>query len=201
MSAVAILPARGGSRRIPRKNIALFRGRPMISYPIAAAKECGLFDSIWISTEDGEIARLAPELGVRWIPRPHELAEINAPDCGTQEVMRHALKNLEYAGATFDYACCIYPCAPMMTANDLRAGFSFLQCQRYGAFACIPGWFYFGLAQDFLSGSRLTDEDTMPLPPNKRYIDINTPGDWVRAELMYASWHRRLEGDTDGLVL
>lgn len=82
---VAIIPARGGSVRIPRKNIKIFHGRPIISYSIDTAQRSGLFDAVYVSTEDAEIAAIARKYGAALIHRPPELAEIGAPDCGTQE--------------------------------------------------------------------------------------------------------------------
>lgn len=118
---VAIIPARGGSKRIPRKNVKPFYGRPMMAWSIEAALESGLFSSVIVSTDDDEIA----EIGVRYgatVPfrRPAELADDRAP---TVPVIGHALGALEALGSSFDFVCCIYATAPFVTAADLRAGF------------------------------------------------------------------------------
>src|SRR5260221_308032 len=115
-------------------NTVLFPREKLRILPRGGVYHAGSFDmmvayAILLRAE--EIAMLAVEFGVRWIPRPPELAEIDAPDCGTQEVMRHGLQNLEKTGEKYDYACCIYPCAPMMTALDLQIGLGCLQSESH----------------------------------------------------------------------
>lgn len=119
-SAVAIIPARGGSKRIPRKNIRLFCGKPMIAHSIAAASESGLFDRILVSTEDAEIAAVAREAGAE-VPflRPAELAD---DQTGTSAVVIHALNWLDANGAAPDLVCCLYATAPFLRAAYLRRG-------------------------------------------------------------------------------
>ena len=128
--SVAIIPARGGSKRVPRKNIRAFHGRPMLAWPIDAAKACGLFSRIVVSTEDEEIAGVARGLGAE-VPfrRPVELADDHAT---TMAVMRHALEAL---GGEVDFACCIYPTAPLLRAADLRRGFEALAARADKSFA------------------------------------------------------------------
>lgn len=91
--AVAVIPARGGSKRIPRKNIKPFHGKPLIAYSIEAALKSGLFEQVIVSTDDEEIAQIAQEYGAK-VPflRPKELAD---DYCGTQEVVSHALSELK----------------------------------------------------------------------------------------------------------
>ena len=114
---IAVIPARGGSKRIPRKNIKDFCGKPMIAWAIHAAKESDLFDHIIVSTDDEEIARKANECGAE-VPfvRPMELANDMAP---TVPVIAHAVKTCADLGWPSDYACCIYPCAPFIQKDDL----------------------------------------------------------------------------------
>jgi pseudaminic acid cytidylyltransferase len=114
---VAIIPARGGSKRIPRKNIKLFCGRPMISYSIEAAKKTGLFEKIIVSTDDEEIANIALKCGAE-VPfmRPSELSCDNTP---TAPVIAHALKYLLEAGFPVSSACCIYATAPFLASQDI----------------------------------------------------------------------------------
>lgn len=117
---IAVIPARGGSKRIPRKNLKSFHGRPIISYSIGCALASGLFDMVWVSTDDAEIGHLAALEGAMVVARPPEYADDHV---GTQAVMQQALRELMAAGATAkDYACCIYATAPMMTAQDLKTG-------------------------------------------------------------------------------
>lgn len=178
---IAVIPARGGSQRIPRKNIAPFYGKPMIAYPIKTAFRADLFDVVFVSTEDPEVAKVAKRYGAEIIPRPTELAEIGAPDCGTQEVTRHAIEwvNANYANKV-SHACCIYPCTPMLLPEDLNVGWSILRALPY---TYVPGIFYWGHAVAF-GHSPITEGWEIPYPP-ERYIDINTPDDWIRAEQMY----------------
>lgn len=122
---IAIIPARGGSKRIPRKNIRHFGGKPMIAYPIAAAASCGLFDRVIVSTDDDEIAGIARQLGAGTpFVRPPELADDHTP---TVPVIAHAIDACAEAGWQVDYACCIYPCAPFLEGGDLVEGFGLLK--------------------------------------------------------------------------
>lgn len=120
MSNVAIIPARGGSKRIPRKNIRLFQGLPMIAYSIRAALGAGIFERVIVSTDDTEIAAVALGLGAE-VPftRPSQLSDDHA---GTVEVIQHALLMLAEAGCEPDLACCIYATAPFIHPDNLRAG-------------------------------------------------------------------------------
>lgn len=124
MSAVAIIPARGGSKRIPRKNVRLFAGKPIIAYSIEAARTSGLFDRIIVSTDDQEIAAIAESLGAE-VPffRPAELANDFA---GTNVVVKHCLQWLAMNRQPADYACCIYATAPFIRVGDLRRGYQCL---------------------------------------------------------------------------
>lgn len=124
MTRLAIIPARGGSKRIPRKNIRPFHGRPMIAWPIAAAQDSGLFDRIVVSTDDPEIAEVARAEGAE-VPflRDADLANDHA---GVTEVVQHALRRLGQTGADGGLACLIYATAPLLRASDLREGLRIL---------------------------------------------------------------------------
>jgi len=118
---VAVIPARGGSKRIPRKNIRPFAGKPIIAYSIAAARDCGLFDRIMVSTDDEEIASVARGCGAEApFVRPKDLADDHT---GTDAVVRHAIGWLAAEGAAVDYACCIYATAPFLQVRYLREGY------------------------------------------------------------------------------
>lgn len=133
MNAIAIIPARGGSKRIARKNLKPFAGEPMIARSIRTALDCGLFDQVLVSTDDHEIARLARECGAA-VPfmRPAALAD---DFTGTGPVIAHALDTLQAQGEAFDYACCIYATAPLLLARYLRQGFELLQRHADKSFA------------------------------------------------------------------
>lgn len=116
--SVCVIPARGGSKRIPRKNIALFHGRPMIGWSIAAALASGVFGRVVVSTDDNEIAEIARAEGAE-VPftRPEALADDHT---ATAPVIAHAAQALGLDDNT--PVCCLYATAPMVRAGDLRAG-------------------------------------------------------------------------------
>lgn len=117
---VAIIPARGGSKRIPRKNIRDFCGQPMMAWSIQAAKSSGLFERVLVSTDDDEIRELALDLNAETpFVRPRELANDHA---GTLPVIRHALQWLVENRQPVTLACCIYATAPFLEPADLIAG-------------------------------------------------------------------------------
>lgn len=114
---LAVLPARGGSKRIPRKNIHPFCGKPMIAWPIAAALESGLFDRIIVSTDDAKISKTAQDHGAE-VPfmRP---AELSGDHTDTTEVIAHATRWALDQGWPVEAVCCLYPTAPMIAPGDL----------------------------------------------------------------------------------
>lgn len=122
---IAIIPARGGSKRIPRKNIKPFAGKPMISWSIEAAKTSGLFDRIIVSTDDAEIAEVAKQWGAE-VPflRPEALSNDYA---ATTEVIAHATQWALAQGFNVDAVCCIYATAPFVQVNDLERGLAALE--------------------------------------------------------------------------
>jgi len=121
----AIIPARGGSKRIPSKNIKLFAGHPIISYSINAARESGLFDRIIVSTDSTDIAKVAVSCGAETpFLRPAEIAD---DFTGTLPVLIHALNWLRDNGSPAEYFCCIYPTAPFLTAELVRKGFDLMK--------------------------------------------------------------------------
>ena len=121
---VAVIPARGGSKRIPRKNIKSFAGIPMLGHSILIAKASGLFDHIVVSTDDEEIRGIAKDFGAE-VPfmRPAELSEDYTP---TVPVIAHAIRSCQEKGWEMDYACCIYPCVPFLMVEDLKQAFGTL---------------------------------------------------------------------------
>jgi len=120
MTAIAIITARGGSKRIPRKNVRPFAGKPIIAWPIATALESGLFDHVIVSTDDPEIASIAADAGAE-VPfeRPAELSD---DQTGTLEVVGHAVDWAGSQGWRFDSACCVYGTAAFVTSEDLAEG-------------------------------------------------------------------------------
>lgn len=121
MSIVAIITARGGSKRIPRKNIKEFCGKPIICYSIDAALKSGLFDEVMVSTDDAEIAETAVKNGAQV---PFMRSEFTAGDFATtSDVLLEVIHNYEELGKQFDHICCIYPTAPFVTADKLKEAY------------------------------------------------------------------------------
>lgn len=204
MTTIAIIPARGGSTRIPKKNIRPFHGKPIIAYSIETARASHLFDEIVVSTDDPAIIDVAKKCGAKVHMRRASLCR---DQVGTQEVTRAVLKwwgeqHPERAGTI---ACCIYATAPLMTVADLRRGREMLEVSGYAYAYAVggndypfehAGTFYWGHAAAFLQGLKLgqcktpagsPDEAATVLVhiPANRVCDINTEDDWLRAEAMY----------------
>ena len=121
---IAVIPARGGSKRIPRKNIMNFNGKPMIAWSIEAAKNSGLFERVIVSTDDEEIAKISSEWGAE-VPfvRPAELSNDFA---ATTEVITHATKWAIDQKLDLASVCCIYATAPFIKVEDLKRGYEAL---------------------------------------------------------------------------
>jgi pseudaminic acid cytidylyltransferase len=119
--SIAVIPARGGSKRIPRKNIKIFNGLPVIAYAIKAAKECGAFSEVFVSTEDEEIAEVAQSFGatIPWM-RPKELSDDYST---TVKVIQDAVMKLKSSFIEMEYVCCIYPATPLLEPRFIREGF------------------------------------------------------------------------------
>ncbi|MGB5855923.1 MAG: pseudaminic acid cytidylyltransferase [Oceanisphaera sp.] len=122
---LGIIPARGGSKRIPRKNIKLFGGKPMIAWSIDAALNSGCFDKVIVSTDDAEIAAIATQHGAM-VPfiRPAALSDDHS---GTLPVIKHAIEWFQHHGYDVEQVCCLYATAPFVSAEDLRRGLDILQ--------------------------------------------------------------------------
>jgi len=114
---IAVIPARGGSKRIPRKNIKPFCGQPMIARAIGIARASCLFDHVVVSTDDAEISAIALAAGAQ-LPfvRPPELADDLTP---TVPVIAHAVQSCQNLGWDVTHACCIYPCVPLLSGQDM----------------------------------------------------------------------------------
>ena len=125
MKTIAIIPARGGSKRIPRKNIRPFLGKPILAYSIEAALDSGLFEEVMVSTDDEEIAQVAREYGAK-VPF---LRSQNASDdfATTAQVLEEVLLKYKAQGKSFESACCLYPTAPFVTAKLLQESYKRLQ--------------------------------------------------------------------------
>lgn len=122
---IAIITARGGSKRIPKKNIRLFCGKPILTYSIRAALDAGIFDKVMVSTDSEEIAQIAREAGA---DVPFMRSDATSGDYATTaEVLLEVLAEYEKQGERFDTVCCIYPTAPFVTEQKLRDGIALLE--------------------------------------------------------------------------
>lgn len=222
---LAVIPARGGSKRIPRKNIRPFHGKPMIGYAIVAAIASELFDRVIVSTDDDEIAQIAREHGAE-VPflRPLDLADDHTP---TVPVIAHAITACQNMGWDLQEVCCIYPGVPFISTKDLRTAYELLLTT--GAHYVFPvtgfpspfqralrrlpdgsvkpfqpehaatrtqdlepgyydvGQFYWGKTSAWMRGLNLHLNGVTLVIPEWRVVDIDTPADWERAELLYAT--------------
>ena len=125
---LAVIPARGGSKRIPRKNIRTFCGKPLIAYSIETALASKLFNEVMVSTDDEEIAAIAKQHGAA-VPfmRPADLAD---DFTGTNAIVKHAIEWYRGQGTDVDFACCIYATAPLLAPDALVQGFDAMQSQH-----------------------------------------------------------------------
>lgn len=221
---LAVIPARGGSKRIPRKNIKMFSGKPMIAWSIEAALKSGCFDRIVVSTDDDEIVEVAKAYGAE-VPfrRP---VELSGDHTGTIPVVAHAVEWQNLQGQAATEVCCIYATAPFVQSIDLQRGLQVLQAldvnyafsvasyafpiqrairitseDRVEMFqpGCFnirsqdleeafhdAGQFYWGMADAWLQQKPLFSRDAAPVYlPRHRVQDIDTPEDWIRAEMMF----------------
>ena len=125
MSSIAIITARGGSKRIPRKNIKEFLGKPIIAYSIEAALESGVFDEVMVSTDDVEIAEISKKYGAKV---PFFRSEATSNDFATTaDVLAEVIETYKGNGRLFDIVCCIYPTAPFLTEKKLREAFEIIK--------------------------------------------------------------------------
>lgn len=140
MDTVAIIPARGGSKRIPKKNIKLFGGQPIIAYSIKAAKESNLFNKIILSTDSEEIAEIGISSGAE-VPfiRPQELSD---DFTGTSEVLIHSLRWLCEHDKSYPYFCCIYATAPFLKKDYLIKGFDILRKNKVTSVFSVTSFSY-----------------------------------------------------------
>jgi len=138
---IAIIPARGSSKRIPRKNIKLFFDKPIIAYSIEAALKSELFDEVMVSTDDPEIAEIALNYGAKV---PFLRSEINSSDIATTaDVLIEVLRQYKSTqNITFEYGCCIYPTSPLVQVKELIEGFNLLENNGFDSVFPIVAFSY-----------------------------------------------------------
>lgn len=236
---VAIIPARGGSKRIPNKNIKNFLGQPIISYSIKAAQRCGIFDKIVVSTDSSAIADVAKSYNAE-VPffRTRELSDDITP---LSPVIKNAIELIEKTTGTIESACCILPTAPMIQISLIKKGLNYLDHTSIGCVASVTsfahpvlrsffidetgllksisrgyeflripdfesyrsndlpqayhdaGQFYWLDARLFLKDPNIFRLDNaMPIVVPRNFVqDIDTPEDWLTAEIIYETNKRR----------
>jgi len=160
--ALAILPARGGSKRIPRKNIKPFLGKPIMEYSIQAARACKCFDEIMVSTDDKEIAEIAISAGAQ-VPF-FRSTEASSDTAGTAEVLIEVLYEYEKRGMYLEYLCCIYPTAPFIMAQRLSYAKSLLMENNVDCILPVTKFSYPIQVRVITSGTR----NTLPKPAFKK---------------------------------
>lgn len=166
MRRIAIIPARGGSKRIPKKNIIDFFGKPIIAYAIETALTSNLFDEVMVSTDSLEIAEIAKEYGAKV---PFLRTEENASDeASTVEAILEVLNQYQQKGEIFDYCCCIYPITPLLSANLLKEGFDLLI--KNNAFSVFPALAY---SHPIQRGFTIDSKNKIQ-SLNSNYISTNT---------------------------
>ena len=197
---LCVIPARGGSTRIPRKNIKLFYGKPIIAYSIEAALKTGLFNTVLVSTDDEEIGGIAQKYGADVLFRPSHLAENSV---GTFEVVRHALK--VYGNEHYAYVCCIYATSPMISVDDIATGYRYINVSANDIDHVISvgypplqdaAQFYWSYSQAIWDDDGYFSKKSVTqtiLIDRRRVCDINTPWDWAQAERMYRELNRDRE--------
>lgn len=135
MKNIAIIPARGGSKRIPRKNIKSFMGKPIIAYSIEAALQSGFFEEVMVSTDDEEIVEIARQYGAK-VPFMRS-TETSNDYASTADVILEVLGKYKEQGRDFDTVCCIYATAPFVTSDRLVEAYSKLSDTIDSVFTCV----------------------------------------------------------------
>lgn len=193
---VAIIPARGGSKRLPRKNIQPFAGKPLIAHSIQIARDSGIFSEIWVTSDDPEICAVATDFGARAYVRRPELAQDHVgPEPVVQDIMHTAL-----GGKDFAFACMIYATAPLMQPQDLARGLNELMVnpnapytysaalkpQRDHDLRWDAGQWYWGRRRSWSQCIPIDNPDSLKVViPEERVCDINTQADLERCERLY----------------
>lgn len=193
--AICVIPAKGTSTRIPGKNMKLFRGKPILQYSIDLANNSGLFEAIYISTDDKNIYDFSHQKNIT----PKYRSENLSKDAGTTEVTADILHKLSPKYIKDEtMVCCLYATSPLLDMASLYWGLKLLE-QSDGANYSFSigrnplrdaGNFYWGCAAAFMAGIDPHGPMSIMIPiPDDRVCDINTPEDWIKAEEMYDKLH------------
>ena len=202
MKNIAIIPARGGSKRIPRKNIKPFMGKPIIAYSIEAALQSGLFDEVMVSTDDEEIAEIACKYGAQ-VPFMRS-AEMSNDYAGTDDVILEVLRKYKEQGRKFETVCCIYSTAPFVTPERLREAYGKMNSEIDSVFTCVAysypiqrslhivdGKISMVYPEYFVESRTFWGENTAGLVLSELEVqDLDTLTDWALAEMKYELLHK-----------
>lgn len=170
MNNIAIITARGGSKRIPRKNIRDFCGKPIMAYSILAALESGLFNEVMVSTDDQEIGAIAKEYGASV---PFYRSEATSNDfAGTGAVLLEVINEYKKRGREFDFMCCIYPTAPFVTAKKLQDAYRLMIDNGVDAISPVTSFSYPPQRGFYIREGKLVAVDPASRP--KRSQDLET---------------------------
>lgn len=189
---VCVIPARGGSKRVPKKNIKLFNGKPMIAWSIDAAIQANIFDKIIVSTDDDEIANFSKSLGVD-VPfiRPKNLSDDYA---STADVMAHACQWIKNKEKSISIVCCLYATAPFIKSEDLKKALQIIQDGNWRyvfSAAEYPSSIYRSFFKDNNGGVKMLFPDMF----NKRTQDL--PTSYHDAGMFYMgtnkSWEEKIK--------
>ncbi len=192
---IAIIPARGGSKRLPRKNTKDFMGRPIIHYTIEAAQQSGLFDVIVVSTEDSQIKDSVDGIGCDIHHRSLELAEDTAR---VVDVLKEVLGYYKERGREFDYLCCLYPTAPLRNAEDIRNAYQLILSKKADYCPAVTEYsespFF---AFDFKAGGTIKRKwpELAMLPPWQKPKVVVDNGSMYWAKVVRFLGSGELEGD------
>lgn len=202
MGNLCIIPARGGSKRIPKKNIKDFLGKPIIAYSIEAAINSGLFDEIMVSTDDEEIALVAKEYGANV---PFLRSNENADDFATTAaVLIEVIEQYNNEGKFYDYACCIYPTAPLIKVAKLKMGFEKLKNYRLNTvFPAVA--FSYSIWRSLQKTSEHKFKMVWPENLNKRSQDLeevyHDAGQWYWFDVENFKKSLKLFGDNSSCII
>lgn len=180
--SIAIIPARGGSKRLPRKNIRSFLGRPIIHYTIEAAQQSGLFDKVVVSTEDAEIKNCVDGMGCDIHHRSPELATDTAT---VIDVLKAVLNHYGKIDREFDYLCCLYPTAPLRDAHDIQNAYHLMLSKQADYCQAVTDYYYspffaFNLKEDGRIEKRWPELAKLPSLEKPKVVVDNGSMYWAK---------------------
>lgn len=202
MGNLCIIPARGGSKRIPKKNIKDFLGKPIIAYSVETALASNLFDEVMVSTDDIEVAEVAKKFGAKV---PFMRSVENSDDfASTMDVILEVINDYNSLGITYEYFCCLYPTAPLASIKNIREGFEKLINEKKDSVFPVVAFSY-----PVWRGLRISKDGNAkmiwPLNQNKRSQDLETvyhdAGQWYWFNKRVLNSERKLFTDNTSTIV